>query len=326
MKVFKSLLFLLVMAFTVLAACNKMEYRKAKSGLLYKIYPGKGKDSLIRDGQFVKFEMVAKLGDSVLYSSYGKMPGYAKVSQERGSAYSLLEILPEMRKGDSAVTVQMVDSLMKQGVQLPPVAKKGDRIVTSFRIIEVFGTDSAAMGDYNRAMELDRPRQMKEQEEQMAKMEKERMDQDEKDYQEYEKSGDAAKAIAEMEAYLKSKNIPAQKTGRGTFVHVKQQGTGPQAENGKYVTVNYTGRFLATDSVFQTNTHSFQLGKLNVIRGWDEGLLLFKQGGKGTLYIPGFVAYAKNPPQGSPFKPYEALKFDVELVSVSDTASAPQRR
>ena len=44
MKVFKSLLFLLVMAFTVLAACNKMEYRKAKSGLLYKIYPGKGKE------------------------------------------------------------------------------------------------------------------------------------------------------------------------------------------------------------------------------------------------------------------------------------------
>ena len=326
MKVIKSLLLLLVMAFVVLAACNKVDYRKAKSGLLYKIYPGKGKDSLIRDGQFVKFEMIAKLGDSVLYSSYGKMPGYAKVSQERGSAYSVLEILPQMREGDSVVTVQMVDSLLKQGVQLPPVAKKGDRIVTSFRIVEVFTSDSLAMADYNRAMELDAPRQLKEQQEQMAKMEKERVEQEDKELAEMEKTGDISKAIADMEAYLKAKNITAQKTGKGTYVRIDQQGTGPQAENGKYVTVNYTGKYLATDSVFQSNTHTFQLGKRAVIRGWDEGLLLFRQGGKGTLYIPGFAAYGKNPPPNSPFKPFDALKFDVELVSVSDTAMSMRRQ
>jgi FKBP-type peptidyl-prolyl cis-trans isomerase len=56
----------------------------------------------------------------------------------------------------------------------------------------------------------------------------------------------------------------------------------------------------------------------NVIRGWDEGLLLFKKGGKGTIFIPGFLAYGKGQ-AGSPFKPFQAMKFDVELLNVSDS-------
>ena len=42
-----------------------------------------------------------------------------------------------------------------------------------------------------------------------------------------EKSGEAAKGVKEMEEFLKAKNITAQKTGKGTFVLIKEQGTGP---------------------------------------------------------------------------------------------------
>jgi FKBP-type peptidyl-prolyl cis-trans isomerase len=173
---------------------------------------------------------------------------------------------------------------------------------------------------------------MKEQEEQMAKMEIQMREQKQKEELEMEKSGEAAKGIQEMEAFLKSKNITAEKTGKGTFVVVQQQGTGPQADSGKYVTVKYAGKKLLTDSLFQANSYTFQLGKGAVISGWDEGLKLFRQGGKGTLYVPGFRAYGKNPPQGSPFKAFEPLKFDVEMVNVSDTMpneaaqAMPQRR
>ena len=128
--------------------------------------------------------------------------------------------------------------------------------------------------------------------------------------------------LKEIENHLSSKKITAQKTGSGVYVQVKQQGTGPQAENGKYVLVKYTGKYLDTDSTFQSNSYPFQLGKGEVIKGWDEGLLMLRQGGKGTLFIPGFLAYGRNPPQGSSFKPFQALKFDVELLSVSDTAIA----
>lgn len=316
-------LLMLIAVLSLTVACNKVSYKKTKSGLLYKILPGKEKDPLIKNGQIAKFHYTVKLNDSVLFSSYGKLPGYQRIDTSQ-KPYNLLAILPQMKKGDSAITVQMADTLMKQGAKLPPNAKKGDRLVTSFRILEVYTTDSLAQADYNIEMEKDRPRQMKEQEEQMAKMQKEQQELQLKEELELEKSGEVAKELKEMEAYLADKKINAQKTGKGTYVYIQQQGSGPVAETGKYVNVKYTGKLLATDSIFQTNSYAFQLGKGAAIRGWDEGLPLFKEGGKGTIYVPGFLAYGKNPPQGSPFKPFEPLKFDIELLDVSDSVIAQQ--
>ena len=59
----------------------------------------------------------------------------------------------------------------------------------------------------------------------------------------------------------------------------------------------------------------------------EEGLEAFREGGKGTLYIPGFRAYGKSHPR---FQPFEPMKFEVELLRVADSASAepvptPQR-
>jgi FKBP-type peptidyl-prolyl cis-trans isomerase FkpA len=316
-------LLLIIAALSLTVACNQVSYKKTKTGLLYKIFSGKGKDSLIKTGQIAKFHYTLKLNDSLLFTSYGKLPGYQRVDTSQKS-YNLLEILSLMKKGDSAITVQMTDTLMKQGAQLPPNTKKGDRLVTTFRILEVYKSDSLAQADYNVEAEKDRPRQMKEQEEQMAKMQKEQQEQQLKEEQELEKSGEVAKELKEMEAYLAAKKIKAQKTGKGTYVYIQQQGTGPAAETGKYVNVKYVGKILATDSTFQSNSYAFQLGKGAAIRGWDEGLPLFKEGGKGTLYIPGFLAYGKNPRPGSPFKPFEALKFDVEVLEVSDSVIAQQ--
>ena len=143
-----------------------------------------------------------------------------------------------------------------------------------------------------------------------------------KDDIEMEKSGEINKELKAMDAYLASKKIIAQKTGKGTYVSIQLEGSGPVATVGKYINVKYTGKFISTDSIFESGSYPFQLGKGNAIRGWHEGLQLFKKGSKGTLYIPGFLAYGKNPSPGSPFKPFEALKFDVELLDISDTPIA----
>jgi hypothetical protein len=150
-------LVLMLAAMALMSSCNKISYRKSKSGLVYKIFPSNGKDSLLKMGQIAKFHYIAKLNDSVLYSSYGKVPGYAKLSPLPMAPYNLLEILPMMKKGDSAVTVQMADTLLKKGEQLPPSAKKGDRITTTMRITDVFESDSLAMKDYNAETEKDMP-------------------------------------------------------------------------------------------------------------------------------------------------------------------------
>ncbi len=309
-------LFVLLAAVSFMAGCKNVNFKKSKSGLLYKIFPGNSKDS-IKTGSIVKFNYTVSFNDSVMFDSHGKMPGFVRVVAMDRPSYDFQEILTMMRKGDSAVTVQMADSLMKQPNQqiLPPNAKKGDRIVFNFRIVDVFPSDRMAKKDFDVESERDRPRQMKEQEERMAKMQKEEDEQQNKQIEELEKSGEVSKELKEMETWLASKKINAQKTGKGTYVVIQQQGTGPAAELGKYVNVKYTGKVLANDSVFQSNSYAFKLGT-TVIRGWTEGLQLFKQGGKGTLYIPGFLAYGQNPgPAGKPFAP---LIFDVELLEVSD--------
>src|SRR5580765_6901096 len=118
---------LMIAPLEIIISCNKISYRKTKSGLVYKIFPSNGKDSLLKSGQIVKFQVMTKLNDSLLYSSYGRVPAYVKLSPMETPSYNLLEILPLMKKGDSAVTVQMADTLMKKGEQLPPSSKKGDR-------------------------------------------------------------------------------------------------------------------------------------------------------------------------------------------------------
>jgi FKBP-type peptidyl-prolyl cis-trans isomerase len=301
-------------------ACQNINYKRTKSGLLYKIFPASGKDSLIKTGSVVKFNYAVKYNDSSLFDSHGKMPGFIRIQTLDKPSYDFQEIMPMLKKGDSAVIVQMVDTLMKLGAQqLPPNAKKGDRVVFTLKINEVFLVDSIARIDYNKEMEKDKPRAMKDQEEQMAKIRKQQEEMQKKKMEEWEKSGEIAKEFKEMEAYLAAKKISAQKTGKGTYVHIDQQGTGPAVEAGKYISVKYAGKFLDTDSVFEASTYSFTIVKDQVIEGWTEGLQLFKQGGKGTLYIPGFLAYYDS--GGGPGKkPFTPLKFDVEILSVSDKA------
>jgi len=307
--------FLTVLSFTI-AGCGNLDYKKTKSGLLYKIISsGNSKNPLAKENNYLKFNVVTKLNDSVIYSSYGKTPGYSKVIAAKEADYSPVEIFGMLRKGDSAITVSMIDTFMKRGManQLPPGAKKGDRMIITFKILDVFTNDSAIQKDYNAEMLKDKPRQQKEMQEQMALRKKQIKEMRSQQEEEWRKSGEIDKELKDMKSYLASKKITAQQTGSGTFVVIQQQGTGASVTDGDTVAVKYTGRILATDSVFESSTYTFPLGEAAVIQGWDEGVKLFKVGGKGTIYIPGFLAYGAN--ARPPFKAFEALIFDVELTN-----------
>jgi FKBP-type peptidyl-prolyl cis-trans isomerase FkpA len=317
MKYNLSLLTFLAMVIFTIAGCGSLDYKKTKSGLLYKIISsGNSRNPVAKENNYLKFNVVTKLNDSVIFSSYGKMPGYSKVVPAKEANYSPVEIFGLLKKGDSAITVSMIDTFLKRGManQLPPGAKKGDRMIITFKVLDVFTNDSAIQKDYNAEMVKDKPRQEKEMQEQMVLRRKQMKEMREKDEEELRKSGEIDKELKSMESYLASKKITAQQTGKGTFVVIKQQGTGAPANDGDTVAVRYTGRVLATDSVFESSTYTFPLGEGSVIAGWDEGIRLFKVGGKGTLYIPGFLAYGAR--ARPPFRAFEALIFDVELTNV----------
>src|SRR5438067_1477696 len=61
-------------------------------------------------------------------------------------------------------------------------------------------------------------------------------------------------------------------------------GTGPEAKDGDHVTVNYSGRLLKTNFKFDSNEGKkpfpVDIGKGGVIKGWDQGLVGMKVGGK----------------------------------------------
>lgn len=322
--VYSSLMMIALVA--MVSSCSKVSYKKTKSGLLYKIN-STTKDSLVKDGDWMKLHFVQKLNDSVLQTSYGKMPVYVKITSDQKAEYSPAEIFHLLRKGDSVLTVMMVDSLLKKNLmqELPPFMKKGDKITTGFKVTEVFHNDSTYQLDAKAEFDKDQPRQLKEQKEQEAKQTKERLAEQEKEQAELEKNGEAAKGVKAMEAYLASKNIQAQKAGKGTFVVIKEPGTGAQAAPGKFVTVKYDGKHINTDSTFDAGTFTRELGVAGLIIGMEDGLAAFKEGGKGTLYIPGFRAYGNNPNPQSPFKPMEPLKFEIELLGVSDTLPKQQQ-
>ncbi|MBE7173127.1 MAG: FKBP-type peptidyl-prolyl cis-trans isomerase [Williamsia sp.] len=286
----KSYLFIPLLA--LLGACNS--YEKTPSGIMYRIVSA-GSGPVVRKGEILKFHYTQTINDSVLYSSFAAMPGYAKVDSV-GPVYNPLEVFISLRKGDSVQIVQLADTLLKK---MPPgqesIIKKGDKITLTMKVLDILNNDALVQPDQLKEMQAETGRE------------------------------DAA-----IKGYLAKKNINAQKTPKGVYVVVQSPGSGPQVDSGKYVMVRYTGKLFPSDKVkiekvFETNTDKdpigFTVNSGQVIPGWDEGLKQLKKGGKATLYIPSTLAYGQQPvPAG---KPFENLIFDVEVVDVRDAAPPP---
>jgi peptidylprolyl isomerase len=102
-----------------------------------------------------------------------------------------------------------------------------------------------------------------------------------------------------------------------------QPGTGRAPRRGQTAVVHYTGWLFVEgargrkfdSSVDKGRPFEFKPGQGQVIRGWDEGVLTMKTGGKRTLIIPPELGYGA---QGSPpdIPPNATLIFEVELIAV----------
>lgn len=279
----------------LMASCNKAQYKKTPGGMPYQLYAGKGKE-IAKEGGFLKVSYTYKVKDSIFFTTEKGLPIYIPVSGQ-SQPYDVSELFSKLKVGDSVVATQLIDTFMKRmPQQVPPQYKKGDKITTYIKVLEMFANDSLKKID-----------------------------------EEKDKTAFIAQESAVIEKHLKEKNITATKTASGVFVVVSNPGTGTQVDSGKYVSVKYTGATLAgkkfdsnVDTAFHhTEPLSFVVGTGQMIKGFDDAVKLVKQGGVVKAYVPSTLGYGAQPQPGSGIKPYDHLVFDIEVIDVKNAPPPP---
>ncbi len=97
-----------------------------------------------------------------------------------------------------------------------------------------------------------------------------------------------------------------------------QEGKGATVAAGSTLMVQYRGWLtngtLFDESYSRSSGFGFKEGDHRVIRGWEEGLMGMKVGGKRRLIVPPALGYGAD--AHGPIPPNSVLVFDVELLSV----------
>lgn len=132
------------------------------------------------------------------------------------------------------------------------------------------------------------------------------------------------KKTAEQPATTQTTTAPADATAQTATTEPKVEsvdsvvGKGTEAVSGKSVTVHYTGTLKDgtkfDSSVDRKEPFTFSLGAGQVIKGWEQGIVGMKVGGKRKLTIPAELAYGANAVGAIPAN--STLIFDVELLEV----------
>lgn len=291
-------------AAATLGACN-IDYNKTASGLVYKIYPGKGGDTLSA-GKFIKyhcdFVLTGRPGkkDSVL-NPPAVMPSYLQVDTSKRYEYTFIEILPKMRVGDSAVVVLSTDSLKNKRAIDPNdtiVFVKGSSIQCRLKVIQAFKVEKDVMADYQKEEDVEKGRETKS-----------------------------------LEAYMSQKGIKSEKTKSGAYVSIENPGDQTmKADSGKVAVIKYKGYLQTTGDVFDTNMDSTKghtdpirvsVGSHTTIPAWEEALPYFGKGGSGKILVPAFLGYG---PEGRPpvIPPYSNLVFDIQVLDVTNAPAQPK--
>lgn len=125
----------------------------------------------------------------------------------------------------------------------------------------------------------------------------------------------AAKKFEELKAGM-------QTTASGLMYKITKKGTGAKATPGNTVKVHYAGKLTngtEFDNSFKRGEPiEFGVGIGQVIKGWDEGVLLLNEGEEATFLIPPDLGYGARGAGGGVIPGNAWLIFDVQLVDAGN--------
>lgn len=107
-------------------------------------------------------------------------------------------------------------------------------------------------------------------------------------------------------------------TESGLQYTVLKEGNGKTPSTEDKVKVHYHGT-LIDGTVFESTVESGKPAEFfvhQVVKGWQEGLQLMKEGAKYKFFIPQELAYGATPRRGGKIKPFMALVFEIELIEI----------
>jgi FKBP-type peptidyl-prolyl cis-trans isomerase FkpA len=304
----------------ILGACNNIDFRKTSVGIPYKVFSSNKGDS-VHINYFVKYQVIQKIKDSVIYNTYWDVPFYEQVQPiNRKLTYTdirgnVMEILPKVKTGDSIYIVQSTDSMLKENAQLE--FKKGQELVTTIRVVDVFKNVEDAT-----------TAQMKDNEPKIKAAIQKATEDEKTNLAQFKADSGLQKQVQKddqiIENYLRAHNIQAQKTDWGVYVQVLNPGTGPKPTIGKFVNVKYAGSHFNGEE-FDSGVFPLQIGTPGAVKGFENGVMQLGQGGKAKIFIPSTLAYGAGG-RTPTIQPNENLIFDIEVLEVSDRPIRQQQQ
>jgi len=276
-------LFFSLALLAISAAAQNGTPQRTKDGIQYRIVSHKenSRRATANDMLFVNFRISTERRDSVILETFSaNQPRYVPVGEP-----TMKEALLLLSIGDSAEFLVNADTLFQKSfrAEKPGNMVRGERIRFIIKVNDV----------------LNQVEMLKKQADQVKELRN--------------------KDSLDMVQYLATLSGIKQ-TASGLRYIVTQKTEGRQAKKGDKVSMLYNG-YLLNGQKFDGNMDGsnppfeFTLGTGQVIKGWEEGVALMKEGEEFKLIIPYNMGYGE---MGSgPIPPYATLVFDVKLVKIN---------
>lgn len=249
-------------------------------------------------GEYVYFQLQIRDGDSITHStrSQGNAPflQIPSVDNPRRRPSPVEDVLREMSVGDSATVFIRLDSIRGKASQF------GNADMFYYDVVL---NDIKTVDNFQEEAKQEREERKREAEAARARYP--------------EVAGQMNETLRQYKAGELDEQLHETDSGLKYIIH--EAGEGRNVEPGRNVSVHYFGTLMngkVFDNSFkQGDPLRFPVGENRVIKGWDEGVALLREGAKATFFIPYRLAYGE---QGSSpdIPPKAELALYLEVLEV----------